>query len=238
MSIKVYLNPGDYTSFSGVQFTDVYLEKTICIFNYCSGNTRVITSTEIQSELFNRFGYQKSDIRTLFSLLKKLGFISTERSSFIAKNLFTLEGELFVHIIKIKLNMSSTSASFKNAINNAFSLIVQKGFVFAYKNKNKSELDIPECFWLLIDLLKVLGEISGTEYLYAISCEKKGVSINDIATNIHTNRAKNINYECINLKTSNPIANTAYIYNFGLLKQAKIIEENGGYVKLTTDIFK
>ena len=237
MTIKVYLNQGDYKSFSGVQFTDVYLEKTICIFDFCSGNTSTITSKKIQSDLFSKFGYQESDIRTLFSLLKKLGFITT-KSSFIAKNLFTLEGELFVHIIKIKLNMSSTSTSFKNAINNAFSLIVQKGFMFAYKNKNNSALDIPKCFWLLIDLLKVLGEISGKEYLYAISCEKNGDDINTIKTNIQNNRANNIDYECKNKTTNKSIWNTAYSYNFGLLKQANIIEEKKGHVKLINDIFK
>ena len=138
MTIKVYLNTGDYTSFSGAQFSDSYLKKTIRIFDYCSGNGNIITSTKIQSELLRLFGYQDSDIRTLLSLLKKLGYIKDE-SPFIAKNLFTLEGALFVHIIKIKLNMSSASTSFKNAINNAFSLIVQKGFLFAYKNKNKIE---------------------------------------------------------------------------------------------------
>lgn len=233
--INVFLKDGTYTSFSGVQFTDNYLKKTAQIYYGAkSCGFQSVTSKDVQKYMNSKHGYQESDIRTLISLLKKMGFINEFNNNTNGENLFTIEGELFVHIVNIKMNMDNTSPSFKSKINNAFSLLLQKGLIYAHANK--VSLDIPNNFWLLIDLFKKLGTLSGKEYLYAISlCEQ--ITIDEIVARIINNRGNNVEYNIYKYPDNNPIANTAYSYNMGLLEQANIITNLGNsYYKLINNV--
>ena len=235
--IKLELKEGTYKSFSGVQFTDNYLNKTALIYDYVSAkSTDHTNSKDIQSYMLSEYRAQESDIRTLISLLKKFGFINDFNEETTGGSLFTKEGELFVHIAKIKLNMDNLPSAFQRKINNAFSLILQNGFVYA--QKNKENLDIPDNFWLLINLLKKIGTLSGKEYLYAIWCSNNK-SLNEIASLILNNRKTEVDYVFIKEPGNTPIANTSYTYNFGLLVQAGVVDYIGNaYYKLTKDIFQ
>ena len=233
--IKVNLKDGTYKSFSGVQFSDNYLKKTALIFYYTkSCGFQSVTSKGIQEYMNAKYGYQVSDIRTLISLLKKMGFINGFTINTNGENLFSIEGELFVHVVKIKMNMDNTSLAFKSKINNAFSLLLQKGLTYAYINKEN--LDIPENFWLLIDLFKKLEILSGKEYLYAISLSSL-ITVDEIVERIISNRGNNVEYNIYKQPDNTPIANTAYTYNMGLLEQANIITNIGNsYYKLINNI--
>lgn len=233
-TITVNLSPGEYTSFSGVQFTDNYLDKAIRIFEYAQSIGKGdITSKSIQKALMEKYSFQDSDLRTLISLLKKMGYIESLENQVKGYELFTLTGRIFIQICKIKALDDKYNPSFTHKIENAFKLVLQKGLLYAWENKSTS--DVPKSFWLLIDLLKELDIISGKEYLYAISCKKEPY---EIAALIRSNRNNNTDYFIINSETGKPIANTAYSYNFGILQQAGLIKDISPlYIKLIKKIF-
>ena len=233
-TIKVYLQPGEYTSFSGVQFSDNYLDKSICIYEFAQSiGKEEISSKTIQKAMLTKYSFQESDLRTLISLLKKMGYIESLDKKVTGDMLFTLTGKIFVHICKIKALDSKRYPSFTNRIDNEFKFILQKGLLYAWENREKS--DVPKSFWLLVDLLKELEIISGKEYLYAISCKK---APSEIAKLIISNRNNNIDYDIINSVSKKPIANTAYSYNFGILQQAGLVKEiSNVYFKLINNIF-
>lgn len=233
-TITVSLQPGEYTSFSGVQFSDNYLDKAIRIYEYAqSAGRSEISSKSIQKALLIKYSFQESDLRTLISLLKKMGYIESLDNKVTADKLFTLSGKLFIQICKVKSLDTKNNLAFTNRIERAFQLILQKGLLYAWNNKETS--DVPKSFWLLVELFKILGYMSGKEYLYAISCKKDP---SYIAQLIRENRQKNNDYNIINSITQKTIANTAYSYNFGILQQAGLLEFLSSiYFKLTKNIF-
>lgn len=194
------------------------------VFDLCQRMGANITSyKDIQNQATQEkiFGSSKADslIRTVFPLLKKLGFVSyPNKGDFKASEFFTNLGKSFVLLTKaLQYAESINNSLLTEKLQLAIEIIMRYGIAFMAQSKYNNHN-----IMLALEILRYEKEIYWNELLYILSCYQDGVSISDALISAKEYRSKNIDFEYIN-SNGKQIASTSYTYVKGFLTEAGII---------------
>lgn len=183
------------------------------------------------------FGSAKADsvIRTIFPLLKKLGFVSyPENGEFKASSFFTNTGKSFIFALEAmeeakSLNEEAAIAEVRGAIEMIMQLGISNLATSEYKSHN---------ILLAIEILRHEREIYWNEILYILSLVQTGIPISSAIEKAKDFRGTDEVFEYFNTKGTD-IKNTAYSYVRSFLAEAGIITSGKGmYSKLNPNAFE
>lgn len=214
--------------------------QIMSVFDMCEAlGSRLVSYRDIQDEaVANKiFGSAKADsvIRTIFPLLKKIGFVEyPENLEFKANTFFTDLGKSFIKTL-IALDRAEQLDN-KEAVAK-IDAARQYHLLIGIDNLSKSEYRNHNIL-LALEILKREKIIYWNELLFFIYKIQNGSSLSDAIKEANSNRVKNENYEYVNAKGS-PIANTAYSYVRSFLIESGIIPNTKGvFSKLNIDKLK
>lgn len=209
----------DGTSLSEDRCAQIYKVAELC--DNIGGTFTTYKDLQKKADEEKIFGTTKADslIRTVFPLLKKLGFVSyPDNSKFQACSLFTPIGKSFLLVIEARRKANELrEAKAVEKITLALEKILQLG-IYNMANSSFSHHNI----LLAIEILKLEKEIIWNEFLYVASLAKSGKSLKEVMTMVRNFREKKEPFEYFNRKGS-PVANTAYSYVRTFLNEAGII---------------
>lgn len=233
LTIKSYSTDG--SSLSPDRYSQIKSVYEMCE----SLGSRLVSYRDIQDEaVANRiFGSAKADsvIRTIFPLLKKIGFVDyPENQEFSANSFFTNLGKSFIKTL-IALEKAEELEN-KEAVTK-IDKARQYHLLLGIDNLSKSEYRNHNIL-LALEILKREKIIYWNELLFFLYKLQSGVSLSDAIMEAKSNRLKNETYEYVSLKGT-PIANTAYSYVRSFLIEAGIIPNSKGmFSKLNIDTLK
>lgn len=160
-------------------------------------------------------------IRTFCPLLSKIGFVNYD-GTFLAKNLFTKDGKLFIQTIKA---LAAAKAIGNKKLFNELTISKQKiqrlGLLNMHANPEYKYHNI----WIAIDILNQVGEINWDNFGYAIYLIKgEGLSCSKAIEAIEKNESSSIVYEYYK-EDGTKLANTYYSYIHSYLLEAGVISD-------------
>jgi len=210
------------------------------VFAMCESlGSRLVSYRDIQDEaVANKiFGSAKADsvIRTIFPLLKKIGFVQyPETLEFKANSFFTTLGKSF---IKTLMALEKAEQLDNKEAITKIDVARQYHLLLGIDNLSKSEYRNHNIL-LALEILKREKIIYWNELLFFLYKLQNGTSLSDAIKEANLNRLKNESYEYVNQKGS-PIANTAYSYVRSFLIEAGIIPNSKSmFSKLNFDKLK
>lgn len=233
--MKVFLSK---YSTDGSSLSEDRCQQICLVYDLCSRlGDRLTSYKDIQDKAVkdNIFGFAKADsvIRTIFPLLKKLGFVSYhDNGEFKASSFFTDTGKSFILALQALEQakiLNEDKAIIK--VRKAIVLIIQLGIInlsiSEYKNHN---------ILLAIEILRQEKEIYWNELLYILSLIQTGDSISSAIQKAKQYREKDEVFEYYNTNGKD-IKNTAYSYVRSFLIEADIITSGKGmYSKLNPNV--
>lgn len=194
------------------------------VFEMCDAlGARPVSYRDIQDIAVERkiFGDAKADsvIRTIFPLLKKIGFVNyPEDTKFAANSFFSDLGKSFVKTItalEMAEQLDKKEAISKIELARQYHLLLGIDNLAHSEYKNHNIL-------LSLELLKQEKVIYWNELLFFLNRLQNGTSLSEAIKEAKDNRLKNVSYEYVNTKGA-PIANTSYSYVRLFLIEAGII---------------
>lgn len=214
--------------------------QIMSVYDLCeSMGARLVSYRDIQDEAVAKkiFGSAKADsvIRTIFPLLKKIGFVEyPENLEFKANSFFTDLGKSF---IKTLIALEKAEQLGNDEAIAKIDAARQYHLLIGIDNLSKSEYRNHNIL-LALEILKREKIIYWNELLFFLHKLQNDTSLTDAIREANSNRLKNETYEYVNQKGS-PIANTAYSYVRSFLIEACIIPNSKGmFSKLNTDKLK
>ena len=183
------------------------------------------------------FGSAKADsvIRTIFPLLKKLGFVSySDFGEFKASSFFTDTGKSFILALQAMEEAKSLNENVAIAeVRSAIELIMRLGIANLATSEYKGHNIL-----LAIEILRHEKEIYWNEILYILSLVQTGIPITTAIQKAKKLRETDEVFEYFNTKGTD-IKNTAYSYVRSFLAEAGIITSGKGmYSKLNPNAFE
>jgi len=219
---KTYKGIADSTSLTSdrcIQLLDVYSllnNRPAEIISY--KKLQEIVSDE---SLFGNSTIGSSAIRTIFPILKKLGFVVDYTSDFNTRDLFTADGKVFMETFSALQLCPDSEKSIINILEDTLCQIQRLGLINLF---NSGEFET-HGLWLALSLLREMGEIYWKEFLYALYLTaEQQLSISETCVKIIANRNTGKEYEYQN-ESGSPIADTAYSYTHAYLLEAGIITD-------------
>lgn len=205
--------------------------QIIKVFKLCeSFGSSFVTYRGIQEEAESQkiFGSTnaKSAIRTIFPLLKKIGFVNyPEDRKFEANSFFTNLGKAFVNVlIALEITEQISNKDVVSLIDKARQNILLKGI----ENLSKSEY-CNHGILLAIEILRQERVIHWDEFLFFLHGKQTGVSLSDAIKTAKSNRLKNETYDYVN-SDGDPIKSTSYTYVRSFLYEAGVIPDSKGMI--------
>lgn len=202
-------------------------EQIVLVYRLCETmGDKQTTYKEIQiAALENKiFGQAKADsvIRTIFPLLKKIGFVEyPDNDSFLATSFFTQLGKAFVysHIAWSSAQTLNNEAAVSK-IDYAIQCLLQAGLMNLSKSSYREHN-----IMLALQILRNEKEIFWSELLYILTQIQNGNTLVNAIASAKANRDNNESYEYVSSKGSQ-IANTAYSYVRSFLIEAGVISNS------------
>lgn len=229
----------DRYSTDGSSLSDERCEQVRLIYELCESIGNDLTSyKQIQNEAITRhiFGSAKADsvIRTIFPLLKKIGFVSyPDNEEFKANSFFTENGKLFVLTYNALIYAKAIADEKAIAlIKNSLILTLWLGIEHLSKSEYREHN-----IMLAIEILRRENEIYWNELLFILLSYHRGDSIEQAIFNAKIHRSNNVDFEYCN-QFNKPIANTAYSYVRSFLTEAEIIDNVKGQYSLLKESAK
>lgn len=224
----------DQYSTDGSSLSKERCEQILLVYSLCNSlGNHLVTYRDIQNKAdeVKLFGFAKapSVIRTIFPLLKKLGFVDySDNSEFPAASFFTDLGKAFISSLQALHNANELEDSKEKEraiekVQSAIEMIMQIGISNLSASEYKSHNIL-----LAIEILRTEKEIFWNELLYVLQRYKEGQSITQAIDEVKEHRNKNVEFEYVNSEGSK-IHNTAYSYVRSFLLEAGIIENTKGF---------
>lgn len=214
--------------------------QIMLVYDMCQSlGSRLVSYRDIQDKAVENkiFGSAKADsvIRTIFPLLKKIGFVEyPENQEFKANTFFTDLGKSFIKTL-IALEKAQQLDN-KEAISK-IDAARQYHLLIGIDNLSKSEYRNHNIL-LALEILRREKIIYWNELLFFLYKLQHGTSLSAAIKEANSNRLENESYEYVNQKGS-PIANTAYSYVRSFLIESGIIPDSKGiFSKLNLDKLK
>lgn len=221
-------------STDGASLSDERCVQIASVYELCeSMGSRMTSYKDIQNNAVeNRiFGEAKADsvIRTIFPLLKKIGFVTyPDYGNFKASSFFTDLGKTFVKVTE-SLTYAKIIGNKEAAakIQSSLEMLLQIGI----DNLSRSEYKDHNIL-LALDILRQEDEIYWNELLFILTLVQNGNSVKSAIAKAKELRYKDEPLEYVNSKGL-PIANTAYSYVRSFLIESGVISNvKGMYSKI------
>lgn len=224
----------DQYSTDGSSLSKERCEQILLVYSLCSSmGNQLVSYRDIQNkaEEVKLFGFAKAPnvIRTIFPLLKKLGFVEySDNSEFPATSFFTDLGKAFISSLQALHNANELEDSQQKEraiekVQSAIEMIMQIGISNLSASEYKSHNIL-----LAIEILRTEKEIFWNELLYILQRYKEGQSITQAIDEVKEHRNNNVEFEYVNSEGSK-IQNTAYSYVRSFLSEAGIIENTKSF---------
>lgn len=181
----------------------------------------------------NLFGETSADsaIRTIFPLLKKIGFVKYDEE-FMASECFTKLGKAFALTCRAYNNALATATLNKDIVTKLLELkknIQKQGLLVMYQNPECSNHNI----WVALKLLKELDTIHWNYFIYALYLMDEGKNINETIEKIKL-KSKEIKEAIFKNEKNNELANTIYSYVRAFLEECGLISSTSSKSKEST----
>ena len=227
-------------STDGSSLSEERCQQICLVYDLCNRlGDRLTSYKDIQNIAVEEqiFGSAKADsvIRTIFPLLKKLGFVSyPDNGEFKASSFFTDTGKSFILALKAMEEAKSLNEEAAiTEVHDAIEMIMQLGITHLAASDYKSHNIL-----LAIEILRLEREIYWNEILYILSLVQTGTPIATAIQMAKEFRITNEIFEYFNTKGID-IKNTAYSYVRSFLAEAGIITSGKGmYSKLNPNAFE
>lgn len=218
-----------YKSYKGIadstSFTDERCGQLLDVYKLLNSRPEELLSYKNLQELVSDqslFGGKtigSSAIRTIFPILKKMGFVVDYTNHFNSHSLFTQDGKIFMEVYSALQTCPSSEVAIAELLKKTLCQVQRLGLINMYNSREFENHGI----WLSFALLREMGEIYWKEFLYAFYLSfEKHFSISDISDIIASNRKKGIEYEYVN-DEGGKIADTSYSYTHAYLLEAGIV---------------
>lgn len=165
----------------------------------------------------------ESAIRTIFPIMAKLGFVDY-RGNFMAKNLFTELGHVFINTfraLKANKEQENPNKALDIELCNCICLLKRYGILLMNGKPEYSQHGL----WLACAILKKEQIIFWPEFLFILYLiQERSMSLEDALKQAKENRNKHVSYDYYN-DDDKPIASTSYSYTHALLLEAGIVED-------------
>lgn len=240
--MKIVLPKSSYKSVDGSSLSDARCAQIVLIYEMLDNmGDRIINYKTIQeeAEIQNLFKKAKDDsvIRTIFPLLKKLGFVNYE-GQFPANKCFTDLGTQFVLATRVLNNITIETPNRQEVVERTKSIkynAQRQGLLNMYKNAEFKNHNM----WLALKLLKEFRTIKWNEFLYAIYRVDKGVDFENVINEIKNKRNEISTYE-FTREDGAVLPTTCYSYIRSFLEEAGLISntsKNSSTLTIDADEF-
>lgn len=225
MEVEVLMK--DYKGVDGTSLSSSRCAQIIRVYEMLEElGAKVITYIDIQEESVKRhlLGTTKdsSAIRTIFPLLKKIGFVNYE-GMFPAKSCFTELGTQFVLACRA-LNNISDETPHKEEIMSRLRAIKQKiqcqGLIHMFNDPEYQNHNI----WVALKLLKEFSTIHWNEFIYTLTRLGHDETVEDAISYIKSHREKVYSMTFVKPDGS-PLSSTCYSYIRSYLEEAGLIRK-------------
>ena len=238
MNKTITLSVDSYKGVDGTSLSSARCSQIVQVYEMLERiGGKEITYLELQdeaakNELFPRAKSQKSVIRTIFPLLKKIEFVNYE-GAFPANKCFTNLGTQFVLACRALENVTDKTphkyeiiSRLENIKRNAQRI----GLIKMYNNPDYKSHNM----WIALKLLKELRIMHWNEFLYTLHCREEGKSVDDAIADIKSNKKEIDEIVFVNEKDE-VLANTCYSYLRSYLEEAGLISKVSSLVSKLLD---
>ncbi len=223
--MQIKLPRDTYSGVDGTSLSDIRCSQIVVVYEMINNlGTKLISYLKIQEEAKRQkiFGTTnaKSAIRTIFPLLKKLGFVKYE-GEFPANRCFTKLGVEFTLACRALLNVNADTPC-KDEIVYRLQNIKRnaqiRGLINMYNDPEWESHNI----WVALKLLKEFRIIHWNYFLFTLYFIDSGKTINESINYIGANRRKIEKIDFVN-ENGEPLPNTCYSYIRSFLKESGLI---------------
>lgn len=172
-----------------------------------------------------------SAIRTIFPLLRKIGFVKYDET-FMANRCFTKLGKAFALTCRAYNNAFNSATKDNDVIAKLLDLkknIQRQGLLFMYQNSECSNHNM----WIALKLLQEFKTIHWNYFIYALYLNEKKYSINEVIEAIRI-QSNDIKEAIFKNEKDKELANTIFSYVRAFLEECDLISSTSSKSKDST----